>query len=71
MPKYLTDIHPFMIGRHVVRKNPPLLVGTIDDVICDIEVKFNDGGVCMLEKVWNIISDLLLLLTLFRLPQKE
>lgn len=51
MPKYLTDIHPFMIGRHVVRKNPPLLVGTIDDVICDIEVKFNDGGVCMLEKV--------------------
>jgi ubiquitin-conjugating enzyme E2 O len=50
LPKYLTDIHPFMIGRHVVRKTPPLLVGTIDDVICDIEVKFNDGSVCLLEK---------------------
>jgi hypothetical protein len=52
LPKYLTDIHPFMIGRHVVRKNPPFLVGTIDDVVCDIEVKFNDGSICLLPNVF-------------------
>eukprot|EP01126_Amoeba_proteus_P007545 TRINITY_DN1270_c0_g2_i2.p1 TRINITY_DN1270_c0_g2~~TRINITY_DN1270_c0_g2_i2.p1 ORF type:complete len:721 (+),score=189.94 TRINITY_DN1270_c0_g2_i2:646-2808(+) len=47
-PKYLTDIHPFMIGRHVTRKQPPKLVGTIDDVLCDVEVKFPDRSHCII-----------------------
>eukprot|EP01125_Pyxidicula_operculata_P015047 TRINITY_DN5085_c0_g1_i3.p1 TRINITY_DN5085_c0_g1~~TRINITY_DN5085_c0_g1_i3.p1 ORF type:complete len:872 (-),score=193.21 TRINITY_DN5085_c0_g1_i3:184-2799(-) len=60
-PKYLTDIHPFMIGRHVTRKQPPHLVGTIDDVICDVEVKFRDNSRCILHnatpKILKIIED--------------
>jgi hypothetical protein len=46
-----------MIGRHVVRKDPPFLVGSIDDVICDIEAKFNDGSICLLPKVSTGLID--------------
>lgn len=49
-PVYLTDIHPFMIGRHVTKKDQKQ-VGTIDDVICDVEVRFNDRTKCILHQV--------------------
>ena len=49
-PTYLVDIHPFMIGRHVTRKNPPHSVGTIDDVLCDVEVRFNDRTKCIVHE---------------------
>eukprot|EP01127_Copromyxa_protea_P015531 TRINITY_DN4478_c0_g1_i3.p1 TRINITY_DN4478_c0_g1~~TRINITY_DN4478_c0_g1_i3.p1 ORF type:complete len:727 (-),score=234.60 TRINITY_DN4478_c0_g1_i3:7-2187(-) len=48
-PIYLTDIHPFMIGRHVTKKDQKQ-VGTIDDVICDVEVKFSDRTKCILRQ---------------------
>eukprot|EP01123_Difflugia_compressa_P002520 TRINITY_DN13248_c0_g1_i1.p1 TRINITY_DN13248_c0_g1~~TRINITY_DN13248_c0_g1_i1.p1 ORF type:complete len:288 (-),score=59.48 TRINITY_DN13248_c0_g1_i1:4-867(-) len=61
LPKYLTDIHPFMLGRHVTTKQPPRYVGTIDDVICDVEVKFSDGSKCVLHnatpQILKIIED--------------
>jgi len=59
--KYLTDIHPFMLGRHVTLKNPPKRVGTIDDVICDVEVLFPDNSKCILRnatpEILKIIED--------------
>jgi ubiquitin-conjugating enzyme E2 O len=59
--KYLTDIHPFMLGRHVTLKNPPKRVGTIDDVIYDVEVQFPDNSKCILRnatpEILKIIED--------------
>lgn len=36
-----------MLGRHVVQNDPPHLVGTVDDVAYDVEVRFPDRSVCI------------------------
>jgi len=47
----LSDIHPFMVGRYVVRKVSPKLVGVIDDVNYNLEVKFPDNSTGLIENV--------------------
>ena len=48
---FLSDIHPFMLGRHVARKEPPILIGTIDEVYYNVEVRLPDESRCIVHDV--------------------
>eukprot|EP01128_Nolandella_sp_AFSM9_P007071 TRINITY_DN3779_c0_g1_i1.p1 TRINITY_DN3779_c0_g1~~TRINITY_DN3779_c0_g1_i1.p1 ORF type:complete len:870 (-),score=247.92 TRINITY_DN3779_c0_g1_i1:71-2680(-) len=59
--KWVKEIHPFMMGRHVVHADPPHLVGTVDEVVYDVEVRFPDRSLCVIHeatpKTLKIVED--------------